>query len=492
MKQTSLRKTVLTTTMATGVLFTSPLVIDAALGDQTLKSGMNHTDVKELQDLLKEKGYFDYHTSTGYYGTITEEAVKQFQRDNGIQSTGVAGKQTLTALLQVSSANNGETTKPTQRKVLTLGAQGDEVKKLQQLLKEQGHFNHKVTGYFGRVTAAAVKEFQLKNELTVDGIVGEQTKSALTLQPMAIATSTRIYQPSSQVSSTSSTSEILRIGAKGEQVIHLQKLLKDAGFFNREITGNFGEVTEQVVKEFQRQNGLAIDGIVGPKTIGALNQSASINTPQTTTGETSQEVKSTSILKHGDRSQAVASLQTQLQSLGYFSQEPTGYFGTVTETAVRKFQQDQLLKNTGQVDSETKARLLEQVAIINMGQASTTKSSIINIVADAAELVGVPYQWGGTTPDGFDCSGFLTYVFKKNGVTLPRTVAAMYQVGEKTNEPQVGDLLFFETYTEGPSHAGIYIGNQQFVHSGTSTGVTVSSLHTPYWSERYLGAKRYK
>ncbi|MEK6454422.1 C40 family peptidase [Caldifermentibacillus hisashii] len=113
------------------------------------------------------------------------------------------------------------------------------------------------------------------------------------------------------------------------------------------------------------------------------------------------------------------------------------------------------------------------------------------IIAEGKKYIGTPYVWGGSTPQGFDCSGFLSYVFARNGKSLPRTVETIWNAGQPVSTLQKGDLVFFETYKTGPSHAGIYLGNRQFLHAGSSTGVTISSLDNSYWSPRYLGAKRY-
>jgi peptidoglycan DL-endopeptidase LytE len=115
------------------------------------------------------------------------------------------------------------------------------------------------------------------------------------------------------------------------------------------------------------------------------------------------------------------------------------------------------------------------------------------LVSFSKRYIGVPYKWGGTTPKGFDCSGFVTYVYKEFGVTLPRTAEKQYQHGEKIakNELESGDLVFFATYKKTASHAGIYIGDNKFIHASSSKGVMISELDESYWKKRYLGARRY-
>ena len=114
------------------------------------------------------------------------------------------------------------------------------------------------------------------------------------------------------------------------------------------------------------------------------------------------------------------------------------------------------------------------------------------IVQVAQSLIGVPYVWGGATPAGFDCSGFIHYVYQQAGISVPRTNSkGMDARSYYLDQPQVGDLVFFaNTYTSGISHLGIYIGNNQFIHAG-SKGITVTSLNDSYWKKHFDSYKRF-
>ncbi|BCG60436.1 hypothetical protein PUR_38610 [Paenibacillus sp. URB8-2] len=109
------------------------------------------------------------------------------------------------------------------------------------------------------------------------------------------------------------------------------------------------------------------------------------------------------------------------------------------------------------------------------------------------QVIGTPYLWGGTTVSGFDCTGFILYVMKKFNVnSLPRTSQSQAKEGTPVAKENLrsGDLVFFNTFGKGVSHAGIYIGNNQFAHASSSKGVRISKLSESYYQNRYVTARR--
>ncbi|NNU99107.1 peptidoglycan-binding protein [Geobacillus sp. DSP4a] len=421
------------------------------------KEGMSSFKIKELQQLLKEKGFFTYPQATGYFGPITEEAVKAFQQAVNLPATGIVDDATYAKLKSAPASND----------TLAIGSRGAAVSDLQRRLKQLGYFRYpQITGYYGAVTADAVKQFQRANGLPATGRADR-------------ATLERLKQK--EEGSSPSPSAALTVGARGDEVRKLQQQLKQLGYFTySDITGYYGVLTADAIRRFQRDNGLPVTGAVDNQTAARLASAVKAKTTSPAPIERERLAVRLSIGALGDD---VKRIQTKLKELGYFWTDITGYYGTATADAVRRFQQAAQLPATGVVDGETYERLI--------GQAPAAKLDVIELVADAAELLGVPYVWGGETPEeGFDCSGFIFYLFQQQGVPIPRTVALMWNAGASVSAPEVGDIVFFATTTNSPSHAGIYIGNGQFIHSGASTGVTTSRLDQPYWKQRYLGAKR--
>ncbi|MBO6305323.1 MAG: C40 family peptidase [Selenomonadaceae bacterium] len=217
-------------------------------------------------------------------------------------------------------------------------------------------------------------------------------------------------------------------------------------------------------------------------------------------------------LKRNSEGHEVLVLQKKLKQIGYPINETEGVFGSETERAVSAFQRDQNMKITGIVTSST-WRALKNTK--NKGDSKTSSKNIFNtptvkngrlvknhtliidkkeaqkIIKTAKSYTGTPYVFGGSTPSGFDCSGFLQFIFEKNGIMIPRLADEQYLLGEDKKKKDLvpGDLVFFTTYAEGASHCGLYLGDDKFIHTSASKGVRVDELTDPYWKPKYLGGK---
>ncbi|MGZ4106207.1 MAG: C40 family peptidase [Tumebacillaceae bacterium] len=195
-------------------------------------------------------------------------------------------------------------------------------------------------------------------------------------------------------------------------------------------------------------------------------------------------LSTTATLAQGMSGVQVTELQTDLQSLGFFSYPTiTNYFGSVTAQAVKNYQTAYQLPTDGIVGPKTAD---------SINHAMVKKQ----IVADTYKYTGVKYLWGGVSPTGgFDCSGFVYYMYSTHGVTtMPRTTSAvLFTKGTPVDRAHLepGDLVFYSLAGNGVvSHVGIYTGNGKFMSALTSKGIYEQSLDSTYWAPKYLGAKR--
>jgi cell wall-associated NlpC family hydrolase len=126
---------------------------------------------------------------------------------------------------------------------------------------------------------------------------------------------------------------------------------------------------------------------------------------------------------------------------------------------------------------------------------SSWSSTAQEIILHALSQTGVKYRYGGINPEsGFDCSGFVRYVFQQAAnLTLPHGARAISQVGQNVSQSdlQPGDLVFFNTLKSVTSHVGIYVGNNRFIHSPSAgSSISVTDMNDAYWAKRYTGARR--
>lgn len=195
-----------------------------------------------------------------------------------------------------------------------------------------------------------------------------------------------------------------------------------------------------------------------------------------------------SVYQVGDKGWKIKQAQQFLLKLGFEPGETDGRFTKSTRKALRKFQKKYNLKETGNLDNATYDELKWQAEAKEYGgNVVSTK-----ILKTAAQYKGVPYVFGGTTPNGFDCSGYVQYVFAKNGIRLTRTADTQALEGKFISKKSLkpGDLVFFTTYEPGASHVGIYAGNNQFWNATSSRGIMLSNLNDSYWGPRYYTARR--
>lgn len=245
-------KTFALTTALTGVMAAAPIAAHAELGNETLHQGNWSPDVKALQNVLHDKGYYN-QKATGYYGQDTKDAVTVFQEDHGLKPNGTANKATYAAM-NVKSLNIHE--KPLLWKD---GDKGRGVKQLQKQLKGLQYLASKPEGTYDSKTKNAVQAFQKSQGLKTDGMAGKKTLSALQ-DAVKKAKSNGTYDK-----------PVLKKGDSGKEVKKLQSQLKDLGYFGGKVNGHFNSVTQLAVQIFQTDNHLKSTGAVKHDTYAALS-----------------------------------------------------------------------------------------------------------------------------------------------------------------------------------------------------------------------------
>ncbi len=210
-------------------------------------------------------------------------------------------------------------------------------------------------------------------------------------------------------------------------------------------------------------------------------------------------------LKKGIRSDDVYTLQKDLNELGFMSVKPTGYYGDITKAAVLKMQKEYGLLRDGIAGKQTLGKLdslmgrdtadAADAAVNKANESRVTSRSAESIIDYAKRYMGVRYVWGGSTTRGFDCSGYVKYVYNHFGISLNRNSAAQAKNGSYIKKANLlpGDLVFFDTNGghNKINHVGIYIGSGKMIHSSSShKGVVISNINSGFYAKSYMTARR--
>ena len=368
---------------------------------EEFSAGDKGWQVTDLQNTLKALGYYTAEP-TGVYDTATQNAVKKFQSAHHLTVDGIAGKKTLQLLnLLAAAATPGPEATPapaatatplTAQNVVVLksGTKGLEVTRLQNRLMELGYYTCTADGVYDSDEIAAVKEFQRKNGLTVDGIAGLATQQALyAASAIPAATAAPVVSPTPIVVATAyPTLQTLKTGSRGELVSALQTRLQALGYYTGAIDGEYGSATAEAVKKFQKANGLTADGVAGSQTLEKLYVSgtavsAATATPKPTATPAPSAAATTvvtinaKLLQRGDSGSAVKALQQRLVQLGYLA-SADGIYGSKTVNAVAAFQKNNGLTADGVAGTMTLNRLSSSAAVPATGIAGLPSTNTNN------------------------------------------------------------------------------------------------------------------
>lgn len=380
-----------------------------------LKLNSKGTDVRNLQQDLTTLGYY-WAEITGNFGAKTETAVKRFQEENGLTADGVAGTKTLNAIAAAVARKGGTPASGgSAGTTLKLNSQGTKVSQLQTDLKQLGYYYAEITGNFGAKTEAAVKAFQKAKGLTADGVAGTKTLNAI---------AAAVDKAGGSSSGSSSTN--MKLGSTGTAVSALQQNLTTLGYYYGDVTGHYGNLTQQAVKKFQKAKGLTQDGVASTATLNAITsalKNAGVDVGPGTVATT---------LREGDKGTAVTELQTMLKKLNYYYGSVTGSFGSLTKQAVRKFQDANKLT----VDGVAGPATINKLRTLTGGSADSGSSSGSTVTTDKS--------YGRTTKDN---------VYLRSSYSTTSSAKASLQKGQKFRISKIytvsGVKWYYVTVTVG-------------------------------------------
>lgn len=289
-------------------------------------------------------------------------------------------------------------------------------------------------------------------------------------------------------------------GQEGEDVLALQKRLMELGYLAiDEPTSYFGNATKYALKLFQRQHNLEQDGICGNDTLALIYS----------------DEADPYVMLEGAEGDDIESFQEQLVELGYLDDsQVTGYYGTDTVSAVKKFQHRNHLGEDGKAGEKTLEKVNSDDARVSytkeqeiikekkrqaeLARASSAEGRIDKMISIAKKQLGDPYILGKSGPDSFDCSGLVVYCLRQVNVYTRRLNAAglsktsSWTKVSDLDDVKRGDLLFFKSDDSSTvGHVGIYIGGGEMIDASSANGEVVRrSAKSSYWRRNFVVARR--
>ena len=337
--------------------------VSNAYAVELIQLGTSSKYVKQLQEDLTELKFYDGKIS-GNAGEMTIEAIKAFQKKHNLTQDGIAGASTLAKIekeLGRTESKYGLSSSSSSGSSSSAVTGNDDVRTMQAGLKKLGLYTGDVTGNIGTKTEAAIRAFQQKYNLTVNGKVNSATLSKLKSVLGGEVTS----------SSTSSVAS--------EDVMTMQEGLKDLGLYYGEITGKIGTKTEAAIRAFQQKYDLTVNGKANSATLSKL---------KSVLGGEKNSSSSADV-------EDVMAMQSGLKKLGLYTGDVTGNIGTKTETAIRAFQKKYDLTVNGEVNSATLSKLND---LLSGGKTSTSSSADVeDIMAMQSGLKELGFYYGDIT-----------------------------------------------------------------------------------------------
>ncbi len=366
----------------------------------TVRQGAKGADAKMVQNRLKALGYFTNRVD-GLFGDRSVKALKAFQENNGLTPDGIAGPDTYDVLFSANAlkANQKPTPTPVPTEVPTptpeptpltaenalvikLGVTGEEVRSLQQRLTALGYYQATADGTCKADDVAAIRAFQKKNGLRVDGAAGYETQ-------VRLYSSSAVMYSGAVAGGTVDDFSTLKLGMTGEAVRALQERLIELKYLFGKADGVYGTDTANAVIAFQRANNLSRDGIAGSTTLAKLYAGSAKAASSTPTAAPATASASAS-LKQGDKGSDVTSLQKRLIELGYLSGKADGTFGSLTAKALVAFQKANKLSSDGIAGAATLAALNSSSAVNASGKTQAASTTALASTATATATATKP------------------------------------------------------------------------------------------------------